>query len=110
MTVESEIYSRLKDYAGMSAAVSTRIYPTFNNEQNPVAPFIIYQKISSKPTHSFGVNNGVYADRFQIDIYASVFYGVATSACSIRDLVVAAMDRYRGGIIQDILIDNEQHL
>ena len=107
MTLETEIYTRLKDFSGMSSLVSTRIYPVVI-PQNSSLPAVCFQRISSAPVSNFGSDPGAARTRVQVTIIAEKF-AESTGAVPVRDLVVAALKRYRGGTIQDCFLDNEQH-
>lgn len=107
MTLETEIYSRLVDYSGMSALVGTRIYPVAI-PQNAALPAVCFQRITSVPEHAFGSDAGVRRTRVQVTIVAEQLAKTG-QAVDVAAKVILALSRYRGGTIQDSLLDNEQH-
>ena len=107
MAIEEALYTRLSGHAGLTALVSTRIYPV-KLPQNPVYPAVTYESRGGGAVQqSMGVTTGIRRPIFQIACFADTY----DSACSVGAQVQAALSRYRatvGGIvIQDILETDE---
>lgn len=110
MSLETEIYTQLSGYSGMSALVGSspaRIYPVVI-PQNSTMPAMSYQRISSQPVSAMGADTAAVRTRVQVSIFAENFSKTG-NALAVRDKVVAALTRYRGGTIQDCFRENEQH-
>lgn len=106
MTIKTELYSRLSGYAGLTGLVSTRIHPV-RLPQNCTMPAVTYQIVSGPRVSNFGDDTGDVRYRVQVDCWASAVTGESASADAVADQVKAALQRYRGGNIQDIYLENE---
>jgi len=82
MSTEQTLYSTLKNDAGVSALVGTRIYPLLL-PQNPTYPAITYQRISTRPVMT-RTGNGLDFVRMQIDCYADSYSGVKALAAAVE--------------------------
>lgn len=108
MAIEETLYSRLSGYAGLTALVSTRVYPNIK-PQDAELPAVSYRRISSLRYSAMSIDTGVVKARFQIDAWAATYDGVS----ALRDQVRAAMQRWRtetGTVVQDSFILNETDL
>lgn len=83
------LYSRLSGYAGLTALVSTRVYPNVA-PQNVTVPFVTYRRVSSVRDSGFGADTGTVTDRFQFDAYATTYSGVRDIVEQLR----AALQRW----------------
>ena len=106
MSIESVIYDRLSGHAGLSALVSTRVYPNVA-PQNVTVPFVTYRRVSALRESGYGEDIGIVTSRFQIDMYATTYSGVRAIAEQVR----AATQRYRASgtdpEVIDTFIENE---
>lgn len=109
MSLESEIYSRLSSYAGLTALTSTRIYPVIL-PQNVAMPAVSFQKVSALRPSNFSIDTGDVRARLQVDCWAVAPPGEAAAANKIAAQVKGALKRYHGGNIQDVYLENEQDL
>lgn len=93
MLIEEGIYSYLSGYAGLTALVSTRIYP-LENPQNVTLPAVCYQLISTPqaPGYTHQGPSNLLMPRFQFDCYAGTSLACRQIAAQVR----AAMDGYEG--------------
>ena len=91
MTVEADIFSRLSGYAGLSALVSSRIYPNVLL-QNATLPAVTYRRVSSERPPVMGADTGIVRARFQFDIWATSYSGMVAAKEQLR----AAFQRYNG--------------
>lgn len=89
MTIEAAIFALLTNDAGVSALVSSRVYPNIK-PQNPTLPAISYRRVSHQDYHAFSVDAEVRTARFQLDIWASTY----TAANGLAAATHAAMERW----------------
>lgn len=87
MSVEQDIFSLLSNYAGLSALVSSRIYP-IKAPQKPTYPLIVYSRISNNNLNALGGSCGIGNSRFQMKAYAETY----SSASAVADQIQLAMD------------------
>lgn len=66
-----------------ATAAADRVYPV-EADQNAIAPFIVYQRISSDPVSSLNGNSGLDSVRVQIDCYAQTNEQAWTMARAVR--------------------------
>ena len=117
MTIEAEIYTRLSGFAGLSALVSTRIYPRGEMPQNVEMPALSYQRISAERPSAMGVDTGLVRARFQFDCWSGVHRddteGTFDESRAVFEQVRLALQRWRttsGTIVQDTFIVGDQDL
>ena len=91
MTIEEGLYSYLSTNVGVSALVSTRIYPG-TLPQNWTNPAISYQRISGVRVRNLSGPAGRATPRIQIDCWAESYSGAKALATAVR----SAMDGYAG--------------
>lgn len=106
MSVETVLFSRLSGFAGLSALVSTRVYPNLI-PQNSTLPVVSYQRISTTRESAMGDDTGVARARFQLDAFAATYLNVRAVAEQVR----AALQRWTnssGTVVQDSFILGEQ--
>jgi len=86
MSIESDLYTRLKDDSGVSALVGTRIYPLMA-PQNVINPYITYQVINDNSNQCIG--GSVYQNdtRFQIDCWSTKYSEVK----AIKEAVLSSL-------------------
>lgn len=106
MSLESELLTRLAGYSALTAIVSTRIYNTLLPE-DVAFPAVVFQRISTSRTSAFGADTGDIQARVQVDIYAD--RARQSDTTSVGAQVRGALQRYKGGNIQDIRIEDERH-
>jgi hypothetical protein len=93
MNVGQIIYGVLSATAGVTALVSTRIYPDMA-PQNATFPYIVFQKLSTQPTDTKEGVSPLDKILVQIDCYSGNYDTSHTIAAAIR----TALDRYSGTI------------
>ena len=91
MVIEEALYAFLAATAGVTALVSTRIYPQVI-PQDAVLPAIAYQRISGPRVHSQSGASGLAYPRFQFTCQAATY----SAARQVANAVRAALDGYRG--------------
>ena len=93
MNVAVGLYSHLSTFAGLTALVGTRIYPSIL-PQAVTLPAITYQKISAKRTHTMGDDPGLAKPRFQITCWADT----PASARAVATQVQTALQNQRNAL------------
>lgn len=72
MSIESEIFTTLKENAGLSALVNGRVYP-MRLPQRATLPAVSYQRVSTMVYQTRDNNVGLDRPRFQFDAWADDF-------------------------------------
>lgn len=88
MSLESDMYTSLTTHAGLSALISTRLYPDVA-PQNATRPYVVYQRISTRKTQAI---SGVVVSqlaRIQFAIYADTALEVLNVAIQIQAALLA---------------------
>lgn len=99
MSVSTDLRAGLAAATGVTALVSTRIYPVFL-PQHPTYPAISYQRISSSGQD--GTSNRKLS-RWQINCWASTYAGAQALAAAVK----AALEEYHSGDIAWARVENE---
>lgn len=86
--VTEAIYTQLSGAAGLSALVSTRVYPELM-PQSPTLPAVVYQMISNDREERHGGQTGDARPRFQITCWASTPLAAAAVAEQVRLALMA---------------------
>lgn len=100
MSVEDGIYNRLSTFAGLTALVSTRIFPDIA-PQNAVDPFVTYDRISTVVESNLVLDADVVASRFQMSAWSQT----KGTAIAIAGQLRAAFKRYRGTNMSVVFLD-----
>lgn len=107
--IHDALYSRLSGFAGLTALVSTNIFPR-QLPQNVAYPACTYFKVSGPRDSTMGSDSGIVHARFQVSSWGST----VTSAQDVAEQVRKALQRFRGTlasvVIQDIFIENEDEM
>ena len=91
MTIEEGLYDYLSSDVGVSALLSSRIYPG-TLPQNWTAPAISYQRISGERNRILSGPDDRATPRIQIDCWADSYSGARALAEAVR----SAIDGYAG--------------
>ena len=86
MSAETELYAVLAAAAGLTALVSTRIYPDAIPE-DAALPAVVYSRIGTEPVVS--VSGSYFGETAQIDITA--WAATRTAAAAVGDQIKAAL-------------------
>ena len=105
MSVQNDIYARLSAYAGLTALVSTKIYP-LTMPQDIELPYVTYSIISDVPEHAMGADPNIRTIRIQVSCWADTY----DEAKAIEVQVKAALSRYRSGNFKDVFFDSSLDL
>jgi hypothetical protein len=108
MDISVALYSYLSNYAGLTALVSTRIYPTIA-PQGATIPCVVIQKISGNRNHTMQGDIPLTNQIHQISIYAESHASQVAIAAQIR----VALNNYvgvmatNGVTVQGVMIVSE---
>ena len=107
MALEESIYTRLTGFAGLSALVSTRVYPG-RLPQNPTLPAVVYEGIAGFEFPAFSSNSGTETRTFQITAWAETY----SEAKSVETQIKLALKRWRssGDSVQDTFMREQNDL
>ena len=83
MSIESATYTRLAAHAGVSAIVSTRIYPQ-HLPQKPTYPCIAYRRQDFNPVSLLGADTTVADTRMDIACFAITYDAMINLSDEIR--------------------------
>lgn len=101
--IEETLYTRLSTYAGLTALVSTRVYPMIL-PQGVTFPAIEYSRVGTSPRDSCMIEDaGIVRARYRITSWADTFSAVK----AIADQVRQAMQRYTTSGVQATFIIGE---
>lgn len=111
--VEVGLVSYLTGYAGLTALISTRVYP-FMIPQGATMPCVTYQRIDTPRTLSHG-DSGATGTLARARIQFSSWAATLSSAMAIAEQLRAALNGKTGSIgtapnavtVRAILVDNE---
>ena len=112
ITIEEGLFAYLSANAGVSALVSTRIYPN-KLPQTVTLPALTYQRIDSPRVHSHDSSGsvGTARPRFQFDCWATTY----AAAKALSDALRGALNGYKGTMgttspvtVQSALIQSER--
>lgn len=92
-TIEEALRAILTANAGVTAIVSTRVYPVVI-PQAATLPAVAYQRISATREHNLGGPGGLTRVRFQLTMAAATYAAMKALANAVR----VALDGYRGTV------------
>lgn len=107
MSFSEDLYTRLSNFAGLTALVSTRIYPLKLKQQDTM-PALRYTKVSSVTPSAMGVDVGLTDYRYQFDVFGTTY---ASADDVLRQLKAATQRWSDAGIgLQDSFILTESDM
>lgn len=108
-SAEEALYARMSGYAGLTALVSTRVYPV-KLPQDCTYPAVTYQRISTIREVAHGADPGIARTRLQVTSAATTYSGVKAVTAQVR----AALQRYDDAAasvaVLDTFLENEVDL
>jgi predicted PurR-regulated permease PerM len=109
MFIEEALHTYLKVYSGLSALISTRVYP-LTVPQSGTLPALAYQSISTERVHAFQQDTGFASKVMQISSWGATLSSAKAVAAQAR----AALQNFSGtmgGIggvtVNAVLIESE---
>lgn len=92
MMFEEELYSYLSIHTGLSALISTRIYPNGNVPQTPTVPYCVYMQLYSERAYSHDGFSGLE----EIDIQISCYATTELQSANVAKQVILALEAWPG--------------
>ena len=86
MTIETDLYDLLRNNAGVSAIVGTKIYPHLA-EEGTAAPFITYVMVVGTPFNIISGTTALEKKRIQVNCWSDSYAGAQTLAEAVKDTV-----------------------
>ncbi len=91
MTLEQAIFNYLSSYAGLTALVSTRVYPV-TLPQGATLPAVTFMRVSSRRMRTFGSARMGRVARVQLTVWAESY----ASRQAVAGQIIAALEGYDG--------------
>lgn len=113
MAIEDALYTRLQAVSAVTALVSTRIYPTKTENQNPTSPYVTYELLRTERTSAMGADTGDVRTEVRFHVWAKDSASAAgyDTAKSVASEIRQALQRYRGTSastqVQDVFVIDE---
>lgn len=104
-TINEAIYSRLSGAAGVSALVSSRIYPGLAPQGTPW-PFVVYWRDSSDYLTTLDAQTSVAESKFTVLCYAETYLGAEALSAAVRAALVG-WTATSGPQVQHCLIESD---
>ena len=108
-SIDTALYTRLGGFAGLTALVSTRIYPP-PVPQNATYPCVSYSQVSGVRDYVMGNQSGLVQSRYQLDSWATT----STGARAVAEQVRLALSNYAGTsdtiVIDYVLMESETRI
>lgn len=105
MTLMTDLYTYLSTDAGLSALISTRLYPDEAPESASL-PYVVYSQLAQAESYHLGGNAGLPRVTLTYDIYAAT----AVSRDAVCSALFDAVDAYQGLIgstdVRQIQLEN----
>ena len=112
MVIEEALYAYLSSHAGLTALVSTRIYPLVM-PQNATLPAVTFSKISGPRAHAMQQDAGLAYPRFQVSCWGGTYKQAKEVAGQVR----AALQDYTGTmggaggvVVSGVFLEDENDL
>jgi hypothetical protein len=104
MSLKASLYTYLSTYAGLTALIGTRIYPSGDVPQGPVIPYCVYSRPNSERVYSHQGFSSLTDDNLQINCYSTTTLSVE----AIEAQVIAAIEAWpaTNGSVQAAFVDN----
>lgn len=90
MPLHDALYSRLSNYAGLTALVGTRIWPIYR-KQDSTLPAVVYQRIAVSPANAYEGSTGL-----RVFVQVTVYAETINDANAVAVQVKAAMAGWTG--------------
>lgn len=86
---QSDLFTALSGYAGLSTLVGNRIYPN-GAPQDPATPFIVYYEFATPREQTMSCDIAVSKPRIQYSIYGTSYHQVLDVAAALRSALDAS--------------------
>jgi hypothetical protein len=108
--MEEALIGLLLANAGVSTALSTRVYWGRKPQADPAKPYAVLQKVGGLPDVHMRAPSGLISSRVQIDVYGDTY----TSMLAAYRAVVSLLSGYSGTVsakqFQGIFLDADRDL
>ena len=101
MSVETELFTVLDNHAGLTALITSRIYPLVA-EEDATLPLVVYRR-TGDTVHRAMSDDAAVRSLFRFDCWADSYSGAKAVAVQVHD----ALNRYKGGTIIGTLFESE---
>lgn len=105
MSIETDLYTQLSTHAGLTALVSTKIYPVLAPQKVDL-PYCVYLKVSNVRQYSHQGFSNLERVRLQISCFAKTY----STAKDVAAQVIAAMEAWSASSVQAVIPDGEEDL
>jgi hypothetical protein len=109
VNIEESLYKHLSTYAGLTALVSTRIYPIIA-PQSGTLPAVTLQSISTDRVHAFQQDTGFAGKMIQVSSWGDTYSSVKSVSNQVRFALQdysGVMGGLGGAAVNAVLIENE---
>lgn len=89
MTIGEDVYSELSGDAGLSALVSTRIYPQWLPQETTL-PAVTFTQVSENPQNTIGGELALRNHQYQFDIFATSYASAQSVVAALNTAVQSA--------------------
>lgn len=103
--VEQAIRDRLVHAPPVSSRIASRIYPRVL-PQTPTLPAVVYQRLTTTPTHSHDGASDLDMSRLQLDVWADTYAEAREAAIAIRTTLDGERGMWSGMWISAVLLDS----
>ena len=104
--LEEAVYSRLTGNAGVSALVSTRVYPN-KIPQEAALPAVAYQRISARRVKAHAAPTGLARVRVQVTCVSRSYSEVKALAAAVRTAMQGVMGSVGGVTLQGSWLETD---
>ena len=104
--LEEAVYSRLTGNAGVSALVSTRVYPN-KIPQEAALPALAYQRISARRVKAHAAPTGLARVRVQVTCVSRSYSEVKALAAAVRTAMQGVMGSVGGVTLQGSWLETD---
>ena len=105
-SIETVLFTRLDNFAGLSSLVVSRIYP-LNLPQSPTYPAVTFTRIGTDPFSGMTEDIGITRGRFQLDAWATTYLGALNVGAQLRLALKRWDDSGTSPVVLDSFLDNE---
>ena len=107
--LETVLYTRLANYAGLTALVSTRVYP-LRLPQNPTLPAVTFQRITGSREHGMTADHGMAHPTLQVDSWGETYASARAVAVQVRTALSRWSDATTDPVVLDVFASDERDM
>jgi len=110
MSVEEGLVAELRDDAGVTAIVGTRIYPEAIPQKDGTMPAIVYQRLISLRDRELAGTTDLINVRVRVDCWDTSYSGCKALADAVRLALNDERVALGSFVVQDVFLDTEGDL